>query len=95
MNRGLVDAELGGNVVKKRVAREGQGKRGSYRTLLAFRANDKAFYIFGFAKNERENINRSEKEAIRKLASEFFAMTEQQIQHSIEAMELYEVTKQE
>lgn len=63
--------------------------------MLAFRANDKAFYIFGFAKNERENINRSEKEAIRKLASEFFAMTEQQIQHSIEAMELYEVTKQE
>ena len=95
MNRGLVDAEICRNVVKKRVAREGQGKRGSYRTLLAFRANDKAFYIFGFAKNDRENINNSEKDAIRALADEFFAMTEQQIQRSIEAMKLYEVTKQE
>jgi hypothetical protein len=53
MKQGLVDAELGGQVVKKRVALPGKGKRGSTRTLVAFRQGDKAFFIYGFAKNER------------------------------------------
>jgi hypothetical protein len=50
MERGLIDARLGGEVVKKRLALRGRGKRGGVRTLVAFRQGEKAFFIFGFAK---------------------------------------------
>ncbi len=56
MKYGLIDAKLGGQVVKKRVALPGRGKRGSSRTLVAFKQGDKAFFIYGFAKNERANV---------------------------------------
>ena len=68
---GLIDANLGGNVIKKRVAREGQGKSGGFRTLLAFKSQDKSFFMFGFAKNERENISVKEKAALKAMAKEF------------------------
>ncbi len=55
MEKGLIDAKLGGQVVKKRVALPGRGKRGSTRTLVAFRQGNKAFFIYGFAKNEPVN----------------------------------------
>jgi hypothetical protein len=51
MERGLIDARLGGEVVKKRVAMPGRGKRGGVQTLVAFRQGDKAFFVFGFADN--------------------------------------------
>src|SRR6266576_6218858 len=54
--RGLVDADLGGGLIKQRVARPGQGKRGGFRMLIGFRS-DRAIFLFGFAKNERENID--------------------------------------
>jgi hypothetical protein len=53
--RGLVDADLGGGVVKQRVARQGQGRRGGYRTLVAYRSGDFAVFLFGFAKSDRDN----------------------------------------
>jgi hypothetical protein len=52
---GLIDADLGGGLVKQRVARPGQGKRGGFRMLIGFRS-DRAIFLFGFAKNERDNI---------------------------------------
>ncbi|WP_363322845.1 type II toxin-antitoxin system RelE/ParE family toxin [uncultured Alcanivorax sp.] len=58
MERGLIDANLGGHVVKKRVAVGGQGKSGGMRTLLAYRVGDKAFFVYGFAKSARANIIR-------------------------------------
>jgi hypothetical protein len=54
--RGLVDADLGGHIIKQRVARRGRGKRGGFRMLIALRP-DLAIFLFGFAKNERENID--------------------------------------
>jgi hypothetical protein len=54
--RGLKDADLGGGLIKQRVARAGAGKSGGYRTIVAFRAEDRAVFLYGFAKNERENI---------------------------------------
>ena len=53
MEQGLIDADLGGNVYKKRVAFPGRGKSGSTRTIVAYRVEDKAFYMYGFAKNKR------------------------------------------
>ena len=57
MSRGLIDANLGGHVFKKRVGINGRGKRGGLRTLLAFRVGERAFFVFGFAKNERANVS--------------------------------------
>ena len=54
--RGLIDADLGGGVIKQRVARPGEGRAGGFRVLIFFRVEDRAFFVFGFAKNDRGNI---------------------------------------
>jgi hypothetical protein len=53
---GIVDADLGGGVIKQRVARPGQGRSGGYRVLIAYRFGDRSVFLYGFAMNERENI---------------------------------------
>ena len=55
---GLHDGSLGGSLYKKRVAMPNQGKRGSYRTLIAFQHGERAFFLYGFAKNVKANINK-------------------------------------
>lgn len=56
MGQGLIDAELGGHVVKKRVAVPGRGKRGGPRTLVGTNFRNRWFFMFGFEKNERGDI---------------------------------------
>lgn len=73
---GLVDSDLGGGVVKQRVAREGQGKSGGYRTILLFRQGERAIFAYGFAKNDRDNIDRNELSAFRKAAALFLGFDE-------------------
>lgn len=70
INNGLVDAYLGGNVYKKRIAVQGRGKSGGVRTLIALRIKDKAFFMYGFAKKQRDNINDKELKALKTMASE-------------------------
>ena len=60
MMQGLVDADLGGHVVKKRIALPGRGKRGGARTIVATRMTDRWFFLFGFSKNERSDIDKDE-----------------------------------
>jgi hypothetical protein len=72
--RGLIDADLGGGVIKQRLAREGQGKSGGFRSIVLFRRGSKAFFVYGFAKSDRDNIRRDELKAFRKLASEMLAL---------------------
>lgn len=69
-NKGLIAADLGGGVIKQRIAREGQGKSGGFRTLIAFRAGDRAVFVHGFARSEQANSGRNELIALRKLAGE-------------------------
>jgi len=66
---GLLDADLGGGVIKQRVARSGGGKSGGFRTLILFRIGLLAFFVHGFAKNEQANIDDDELVALRKLAA--------------------------
>jgi hypothetical protein len=66
--RGLVDADLGGGVIKQRVARPGQGRSGGYRVLIAYRHDVKAVFLYGFAKSERDNVEDNELETARDLA---------------------------
>jgi hypothetical protein len=72
--KGLIDADLGGGVIKQRLAREGQGRSGGFRTIVLFRRADKAFFVYGFAKNDRSNIKRDELKAFRKLADTLLSL---------------------
>ncbi len=73
MEQGLIDAHLGGNVVKKRVAVGARGKSGGARTILAFKIKEKAFFLYGFAKNQRDNIDEKELQALKMMAAHFMA----------------------
>ena len=66
---GLYEADLGGGLLKKRIARPGQGKSGGYRTLVATNKRGRWFFVFGFPKDVRSNIDEDEEEALKKLAS--------------------------
>jgi hypothetical protein len=57
---GLIDADLGGGLIKQRVARRGQGRRGGYRTIIAYRAGERSVFLYGFGKSERDNIDDAE-----------------------------------
>jgi len=75
MIAGLYEADLGGGLLKKRIARSGQGKRGGFRTLIATNKDDRWIFVFGFPKNERSNINQDEEEALKKLSSKLVSLT--------------------
>ena len=89
--RGLIDADLGGGVIKQRVAREGQGRSGGFRVLLAFRSQDRAVFIYGFAKNERNNIDGKELKTLREIAAAWLAATIQHIEREVTNGRLREV----
>jgi hypothetical protein len=72
-HEGIADADLGGGVIKQRIARKGQGKSGGFRSIVLFRRGEKAFFVYGFAKSDRDNIRRDELKAFRKLADEMLA----------------------
>jgi hypothetical protein len=91
IRQGLVDVDLGGQVVKKRIGTQGRGKRGSVRTLLAFQLDDKAFFIYGFSKNERSNISQKELKALKLLASELLSYTDTVLEKALKEGVLIEV----
>ena len=80
MRQGFIDADLGGGLVKKRIARPGSGKSSGYRTLLATNKNEKWFFIYGFAKNQRDNIDKQEVRAFKFLVKKLLALNLEQIQ---------------
>lgn len=91
MQNGLVDADLGGNVFKKRVALGSQGKSGGVRTLLAYKGDDKAFFIYGFAKNNRSNIKLDELRALKVYGRILMGYNNDDINQAIKAGALIEV----
>jgi len=93
MEDGLIGAELGGHVVKKRVALPGRGKRGGTRTLVIYQKANKAFFVYGFAKNERTNISIKQLKALRLLATQLLGYTSPTLAKAMKAGELIEVNK--
>ena len=89
--RGLVDVDLGGNVIKQRVARKGQGRSGGYRMLIAFRAACRAVFMLGFAKNDRDNITADELESLKKMAALWLTADAAKIEQAIAEGVLVEV----
>ena len=67
-SQGLIDANLGGGVIKQRIARRGEGKSGGFRSIIVFREGDRAVFVHGFAKKDIGNISPRELKALKKLA---------------------------
>ena len=89
--RGLVAADLGGGVIKQRIARPGQGKSGGFRTLIVFRAGTRAIFVHGFAKSEKDNIGKDELVALKKLAAELLGYDDKTLARAVAAEVLLEV----
>lgn len=92
MSRGLVDADLGGGLVKKRIARAGGGKSGGFRTLLATNLRDRWVFLYGFAKSERENIDDKQLHDLQRLARTYLSISEADVRRLVEAGVLQEVS---
>jgi hypothetical protein len=95
MQQGLVDAELGGNLFKKRVALPHRGKSGSVRTIIATNIRTRWIFVFGFEKNERDNINSQELELLQRYAKALLACDDATINLLIERSDLGEIRHEE
>lgn len=80
IERGQIDADLGGSVVKQRIARPGRGKSSGYRTIVLFRRSERAVFVYGFAKGARDNIRKDEEEAFKQAANHVLALSDGQIE---------------
>ena len=91
MIQGLVDADLGGFVIKKRVGLAGRGKRGGVRTLIATNKGNRWFFVYGFEKNVRENITDNELNALREIAESLLARDDAELDFAVEDGTLEEI----
>ena len=91
MIQGLIDADLGGGVVKKRVGLAGRGKRGGARTLVATNKGRLWFFVFGFEKNDRANIRTEEKEALQAIALDLLSRSRKELDAAVEDGSLQEI----
>jgi hypothetical protein len=91
MAEGLIDADLGGGVVKKRVALPGRGKSGSARTLIATNRASRWFFVFGFEKNERANVSAKEVEAVQRIAADLFRLSSSELDAHVASEALKEI----
>jgi hypothetical protein len=91
MMLGMIDGDLGGGIIKKRIGLAGRGKRGGARTLVASNKGNRWFFVFGFEKNDRANISADELEALQGLARELLARTNQQLDEAVVGGALQEI----
>lgn len=91
MEDGLIDAELGGGVVKKRVPLPGRGKSGGARTLLATNKGSLWFFVFGFEKNERANVSFRELEALKAIAADLLKLSSAELNSLVASGALQEI----
>ncbi|MEY3280570.1 MAG: hypothetical protein RL674_555 [Pseudomonadota bacterium] len=95
MERGLIDADLGGGVVKKRIALPNRGKSGSTRTLIATNKNDRWFFMFGFEKNQRDNINEKELRFLKDFAADLLTFADARLSNALESKDLWEISNEQ
>jgi len=94
-NEGVIDADLGGGVIKQRIARAGEGKSGGSRTIILFRKNDRAIYVHGFEKKDTANIRQDELVAFRKYAEIYLGYSNAEIAQRVEDGALFKVKEPE
>jgi hypothetical protein len=95
LNKGLIDANLGAGLFKKRIAIPGHGKRGGWRALLGFQSGRKAFFLYLFSKSSRDNIEDDEMKALKRLTKYYLTLTPSEIKIALQCGELNEVTYNE
>ena len=91
LEAGQTDADLGGGVYKLRIARSGEGKSGGYRVIVFFRSEERTFYVYGFAKSDRANINQKELAKLKRQAGSLFSMSNAQIEDALKEKVLDEI----
>lgn len=92
IEHGLHDGDLGGHLIKKRVARAGEGKRGGYRTIIAYRTGSHAVFLYGFAKSDKDNLDPEELREYQKLAQIYVRFSAADIATALRGGELQEIT---
>lgn len=88
---GLIDADLGRGLIKQRIARPGQGKRGSYRTIIAYRVKDRAVFLFGFAKSGKANLDPDELDELARRGAVWLGASDTVIERALATDELKEL----
>jgi hypothetical protein len=91
MVQGLIDANLGGHLVKKRVALRGRGKSAGARTIVATKFEQRWIFLFGFEKNERSNIDANELKVLQELAASLLDLDPQAIASAVSAGQLFQL----
>ena len=91
--KGQIDADLGGGVIKQRIARAGKGRLGGYRTIILFRRGDRAVFMYGFAKSERENVDADEERQFKEAARHVLALTDKQLAELVREGDFVEVRR--
>ena len=89
--RGLIDADLGGGVIKQRVARQGEGRSGGYRTVIIFRGDDRAIFVFGFVKSAQASLTPGDLVNFRKIAKPMLALRDAELDEKVASGSLTEV----
>jgi hypothetical protein len=89
--RGVIDADLGGGLIKQRLARPGQGRSGGYRLIVAYRVKGWAVFLYGFAKNDLDNISPDQLQTLRTIGANWLAASGAMIRHAIDEGELQEI----
>lgn len=89
--KGLIDADLGGGVIKQRIARPNEGKSGGFRSIVLFRSGEKSFFVYGFSKSGRDNVRKDELQGFKELADEMLPYDDTALKKAIKAGALMEV----
>ena len=91
IENGLIDADYGGGLIKQRIARDGEGKSGGYRGIIAFKSETRSIFVFAFSKNNKDSLTKTEVTAYKKAAAIYLKMTDAQIDLALIKEELTEV----
>lgn len=91
IENGLIDAQIGKYLIKKRIGTLHKGKSGGYRVIIAYKSNKRMIFIYGFAKNDTGNINQNQKNALEKLASEYMQLSDFEVDIALENQQFYRI----
>ena len=91
IENGMIDVNYGSGVIKQRLARPNKGKSAGYRCIILFRVKDRAFFMYGFPKNERDNISQEDEQVVKDLSQQMFDFSDVDIERMLESGVLMEV----
>jgi len=89
--KGLIDADYGDGLIKQRIARPGEGKSGGYRSIILFRKGERSFFIYGFSKNDMDNIDKSDERDFKELGAVLLNASDEQLADLVESGKYQEV----